>query len=98
MDAELGWHLYHQGEQGLAQQHSIFYTMGFSMVMQVLTSSTPASMAIGQPSSPPPQGIFSCVFHVCPSNISLQFDTTMMYVMLILVFVKVSNQNTKKKR
>ena len=34
------------------------------------------------------QGIFSCVFHVCPSNISLQFDTTMMYVMLILVFVK----------
>lgn len=46
----------------------------------------------------PPQGIFSCVFHVCPSNISLQFDTTMMYVMLILVFVKVSNQNMKKKR
>jgi len=57
----------HRGNFGLAQQHSIFYTMGFSMIMQ---------------------GIFSCVFHVCPSNISLQFDTTMMYVMLILVFVK----------
>jgi len=57
----------HRGDWGLAQQHSIFYTMGFSMIMQ---------------------GIFSCVFHVCPSNISLQFDTTMMYVMLILVFVK----------
>ena len=24
------------------------------------------------------QGIFSAVFHTCPSNISLQFDTTMM--------------------
>jgi len=31
----------HQGEQGLAQQHSIFYTMGFSMVLQVLISCTP---------------------------------------------------------
>ena len=35
------------------------------------------------------QGIFSAVFHTCPSNISLQFDTTMMYVMLILTFIKI---------
>ena len=35
------------------------------------------------------QGIFSAIFHVCPSNISLQFDTTMMYIMLILVFIKI---------
>ena len=34
------------------------------------------------------QGVFSVIFHMCPSNTSLQFDTTMMYVMLILVFVK----------
>ena len=25
----------HRGNFGLAQQHSIFYTMGFSMIMQV---------------------------------------------------------------
>ena len=25
----------HRGDWGLAQQHSIFYTMGFSMIMQV---------------------------------------------------------------
>ena len=35
------------------------------------------------------QGIFSAIFHTCPSNISLQFDTTMMYIMLILVFIKI---------
>ena len=34
------------------------------------------------------QGVFSAIFHTCPSNISLQFDTTIMYVMLILVFIK----------
>ena len=35
------------------------------------------------------QGVFSAIFHTCPSNVSLQFDTTMMYIMLILVFVKI---------
>jgi len=35
------------------------------------------------------QGLFSAIFHVCPSNISLQFDTTMMYIMMILVFIKI---------
>jgi len=34
------------------------------------------------------QGAFSIIFHVCPSNISLQFDTTMMYMMMTLVFIK----------
>ena len=29
----------HRGNFGLAQQHSIFYTMGFSMIMQVSTKS-----------------------------------------------------------
>jgi len=34
------------------------------------------------------QGAFSIIFHICPSNVSLQFDTTMMYMMMILVFIK----------
>ena len=34
------------------------------------------------------QGLFSAVFHTCPSDLSLQFDTTIMYVMLSLVFIK----------
>jgi len=34
------------------------------------------------------QGVFSIIFHVCPSNVSLQFDTTMMYLMMTLVFIK----------
>jgi len=58
----------HLGRIGLPQQHSLFYTMGISMVMQ---------------------GVFSAIFHICPSNISLQFDTTMMYIMMILVFIKI---------
>eukprot|EP00092_Neocalanus_flemingeri_P001570 GFUD01001673.1.p1 GENE.GFUD01001673.1~~GFUD01001673.1.p1 ORF type:complete len:783 (-),score=140.40 GFUD01001673.1:69-2417(-) len=35
------------------------------------------------------QGVLSCIFHVCPSNLSLQFDTTMMYFIMTLVFVKI---------
>jgi len=35
------------------------------------------------------QGVLSCIFHVCPSNMSLQFDTTMMYLIMTLVFVKI---------
>jgi len=34
------------------------------------------------------QSIFSSIFHICPSNISLQFDTTIMYIMMLLVFVQ----------
>ena len=34
------------------------------------------------------QGCFSIVYHVCPTNLSLQYDTTMMYVISILCFVK----------
>ena len=68
---------------GLVQQFGIFYTMGFSMLMQVSHNSKELKTFTFL------QGIFSCIFHICPSNISLQFDTTMMYVMLILVYVKV---------
>ena len=35
------------------------------------------------------QGCFSVCYHVCPTNLSLQFDTTMMYVMSVLCFVKI---------
>ena len=34
------------------------------------------------------QGAFSATFHICPSNVSLQFDTSMMYMMLVLSFIK----------
>ena len=34
------------------------------------------------------QGCFSVVYHVCPTNLSLQYDTTMMYVICILCYVK----------
>ena len=35
------------------------------------------------------QGMFSVCYHVCPTNLSLQFDTTMMYIMSILCYVKI---------
>ena len=34
------------------------------------------------------QGAFSVCYHVCPTNLSLQFDTTMMYVICMLCYVK----------
>ncbi len=35
------------------------------------------------------QGGFSICYHVCPTNHSLQFDTTIMYIMCILGIVKI---------
>ncbi len=35
------------------------------------------------------QGFFSVCYHVCPTNHSLQFDSTMMYVMCMLGMVKI---------
>ena len=35
------------------------------------------------------QGFFSICYHVCPTNHSLQFDSTMMYVICMLGMVKI---------
>jgi len=35
------------------------------------------------------QGLLSATFHICPSNLSLQFDTTMMYLIMTLAMVKI---------
>ena len=35
------------------------------------------------------QSFFSVCYHTCPTNLSLQFDTTMMYVICILCYVKI---------
>ena len=35
------------------------------------------------------QSLFSVCYHTCPTNLSLQFDTTMMYVICILCYVKI---------
>ena len=35
------------------------------------------------------QTLFSVCYHSCPTNLSLQFDTTMMYVICILCYVKI---------
>ena len=35
------------------------------------------------------QSLFSVCYHSCPTNLSLQFDTTMMYVICVLCYVKI---------
>ena len=35
------------------------------------------------------EGLLSAIFHICPSNLSLQFDTTMIYLIIILIMVKI---------
>ena len=35
------------------------------------------------------QTLFSVCYHTCPTNQTLQFDTTMMYVICILCYVKI---------
>ena len=35
------------------------------------------------------EGILSACFHICPTNINFQFDTTFMYALSVLIFLKV---------
>ena len=35
------------------------------------------------------QSLFSVCYHTCPTNLSLQFDTTMMYMICMLCYVKI---------
>ena len=58
----------HNAKEGIMQQLSIFYAMGFALFAQFF---------------------FSICYHVCPTNLSLQFDLTMMYVMCILGYMKI---------
>jgi hypothetical protein len=58
----------HKSDNGILQQLSIFYAMGFALCAQ---------------------GFFSICYHVCPTNHSLQFDSTMMYVICMLGIVKI---------
>ena len=34
------------------------------------------------------QGVMSSSYHVCPTNVTFQFDTTFMYLIAILMFIK----------
>ena len=35
------------------------------------------------------QGCFSICYHLCPTNLSLQFDTTIMYIICTLGIIKI---------
>lgn len=35
------------------------------------------------------EGILSACYHICPTKVNFQFDTTFMYVIAVLVFLKV---------
>ena len=34
------------------------------------------------------EGVMSACYHVCPTNVTFQFDTTFMYLIAILMFMK----------
>ena len=42
------------------------------------------------------QGIFSMCYHICPTNLTLQYDTTLMYVMCTLGMVKTYQVQTAR--
>lgn len=41
------------------------------------------------------QGVFSICYHVCPTNHTLQFDTTVMYIICILAIIKIYQVRTQ---
>ena len=39
-------------------------------------------------SSPPKAQVMSSSYHICPTNVTFQFDTTFMYLIAVLMFMK----------
>ena len=35
------------------------------------------------------EGVLSACYHICPTNENFQFDTTFMYIITILLFLKI---------
>ena len=42
------------------------------------------------------EGFLSACYHICPTVESFQFDTTFMYIMAVLVFLKVNKSYNSK--
>ena len=40
------------------------------------------------------QGVMSSSYHVCPTNVTFQFDTTFMYLLAVLMFMKLYQVKT----
>ena len=38
--------------------------------------------------SPPKAQVMSSSYHICPTNVTFQFDTTFMYLIAVLMFMK----------
>jgi len=61
------------GDQDLLNRHGIPYLRGVYYTMG-------AAIAM--------EGVMSAAYHICPTTISFQFDTTYMYLIAILIYVK----------
>jgi len=61
------------GDQDLLNRHGIPYLRGVYYTMG-------AAIAM--------EGVMSAAYHICPTTVSFQFDTTYMYLIAILIYVK----------
>ena len=67
---------------GANKDHSLELTSGVTGVMQQFGIFYALGFALAC------QGIFSTSYHICPSNRTLQFDTTVMHIMFVLALIK----------
>ena len=68
--------------------------MGLALSMEgVMFTHTPLSITYRHLlivffSSPPKAQVMSSSYHICPTNVTFQFDTTFMYLIAVLMFMK----------
>ena len=86
-EKELG--LLHPKHTGIPESYGIFYALGAALMfegkkMTISTIYIRITLTIFE-------GILSACYHVCPTETNFQFDTTFMYCISVLVFLKVCN-------
>ena len=82
-EEELG--LLHPRHTGIPETYGIFYAMGAALMFEgeYLQNQLNSNCINHQP------GVLSGCYHVCPTETNFQFDTTFMYCISVLVFLKV---------
>ena len=75
----------HPRDTGIPESYGIFYAMGAALTLEgsiFLPNYLLTSLLLFT-------GVLSACYHICPTAENFQFDTTFMYCISVLVFLKV---------
>ena len=74
---------------GIPESYGIFYAMGAALTLEGVLLNISSKLSSNLTSHILYPGVLSGCYHICPTAENFQFDTTFMYCISVLVFLKV---------